>query len=237
MSIERIDTLLGQLSESWLDTLEERYPSKPRHPYRLSLGFRSKMWWVCQKADWFFSHENNTPFLDTWTYRHWTRRSVAVLLAAVLSVSVAIACVVQFFQMRREEYEKYSTIYYEKIADGFVPGEFVCYTLGYVPEGFELEQEVTIGEFHEEKYLNNKNNGNDLVVVFRQIRIDQATLDIDTEKVKPVEISLNKKQKAWYLGNATNKVVYWDNGEYFFSISGHLSKDELVNVANSITIK
>ena len=120
MSIERIDTLLGQLSESWLDTLEERYPSKPRHPYRLSLGFRSKMWWVCQKADWYFTHENNTPFLDTWTYRHWTRRSVAVLLAAVLSVSVAIACVVQFFQMRREEYEKYSTIYYEKIADGFV---------------------------------------------------------------------------------------------------------------------
>ena len=158
MSIERIDTLLGQLSESWLDTLEERYPSKPRHPYRLSLGFRSKMWWVCQKADWYFTHENNTPFLDTWTYRHWTRRSVAVLLAAVLSVSVAIACVVQFFQMRREEYEKYSTIYYEKIADGFVPGEFVCYTLGYVPEGFVLEQEVTIGEFHEEKYLNNKNN-------------------------------------------------------------------------------
>lgn len=234
MSIERIDTLLGQLSESWLDTLEERYPSKPRHPYRLSLGFRSKMWWVCQKADWYFTHENNTPFLDTWTYRHWTRRSVAVLLAAVLSVSVAIACVVQFFQMRREEYEKYSTIYYEKIADGFVPGEFVCYTLGYVPEGFELEQEVTFDDgFHEERYF----SGDERSFSFNQMSIENATLDIDTEKVQPIEIQLNKTQKAWFLDNSTNKVVYWDNGEYFFSISGHLSKDELVNVANSITIK
>ena len=231
MSIERIDTLLGQLSESWLDTLEERYPSKPRHPYRLSLGFRYKMWWVCQKADWYFTHENNTPFLDTWTYRHWTRRSVAVLLAAVLSVSVAIACVVQFFQMRREEYEKYSTIYYEKIADGFVPGEFVCYTLGYVPEGFVLEREVTVGEFHEKTYR--KEDG-DMILTFHQIRLDQASFDIDTEKTRPVEIQLNEYQKAWYLENTGLKVLYWDNENYSLRLSSDLEKEELVKIANSI---
>ena len=106
---------------------------------------------------------------------------------------------------------------------------------GYVPEGYILNQEVTIGEFHEEVYCNAENES--AVLVFHQIRIDQATVDIDTEKMAPVEIQLNDHQQAWYLDNPSRKIVYWDDGKYFFQVSGELPKVELVKIANSISQK
>lgn len=234
MNIEVTDALLRQLSEEWLDSLEVRYPSHPARPYHFSVKFRLKMWWLCKKADWYYSHKKDMTAFDAGVNFHWTRRTAAALLAAALGATVAMACAAQYFRMVRDEYKKYSSVYYEKVAEGFVPGEFVCYTLGYVPEGFVLEQEVTFDNgFHEEMYF----AGDGRSFAFDQMSIESATLDIDTEKVQPVEISLNKTQKAWFVDNSTNKVVYWDNGEYFFSVYGHLSKDELVNVANSITIK
>lgn len=42
---------------------------------------------------------------------------------------------------------------------------------------------------------------------------------------------------VWYLGNDSVKTIYWDNGKYFFVVSGHLSKEELVKVAESITVE
>lgn len=235
MSIEVTDELIQKLTEEWLDTLPERYPLKPKHPYRFSPGFSLKMRWLCHKADWDYACGKDLSHFGEVQRIHWTKRTAAALLAAALGTTVAMAYAVRYFQMVREDHEKYSSVFYRQIEEGYIPEEFVCYTLGYVPEGYILNQEVTIGEFHEEVYCNAENES--AVLVFHQIRIDQATVDIDTEKMAPVEIQLNDHQQAWYLDNPSRKIVYWDDGKYFFQVSGELPKVELVKIANSISQK
>ncbi len=235
MSIEVTDELIQKLTEEWLDTLPERYPSRPKHPYKFSPGFSLKMWWLCHKADWDYNHGKDLSHFGETKKIYWTRRSAAALLAAALGTTVAMAYAVRYFQMVREEHEKYSSVYYQQIEEGYVPGEFVCYTLGYIPEGFELEQETTIENYHSETYINTIQDNQ--VLTFHQTRIDEATVDIDTENVEPVEIQLNDNQQAWYLENSGRKMIYWDNGEYSFSISGELSKDKLVKISNHICEK
>lgn len=235
MNIEVTDELIQKLTEDWLGTLPERYPSRPKHPYKFSPGFSLKMWWLCHKADWDYAHGKDLSHFGETKRIHWTRRSVAALLAAALGTTVAMAYAVRYFQMVREEHEKYSSVYYQQIEEGYIPGEFVCYTLGYVPEGYILDQEVTIGEFHEEVYYYAENKS--VVLAFHQTRIDKATLDMDTENMVPVEIQLNDNQQAWYLDNPSRKIVYWDDGKYFFQVSGEFSQVELVKIANCISRK
>ena len=67
------------------------------------------------------------------------------------------------------------------------------------------------------------------------MRLEKAVFDVDTEKTEPVEISLNNNQIAWYVGNNSWKVLYWDNGEYSFMVGSHLTKEELVKIANSVS--
>ena len=76
-----------------------------------------------------------------------------------------------------------------------------------------------------------------VLLAFHQTRIDKATLDMDTENMVPVEIQLNDNQQAWYLDNPSRKIVYWDDGKYFFQVSGEFSQVELVKIANCISQK
>ena len=133
---------------------------------------------------------------------HWSTRTAAALLAAVLGTTVAMAAVYHF-RMVRVDHEKYSNIRYEQVEDGYIPGEFVAYHITYIPEGFTQTQDRTTGTEHQETYVNVEGKG----IRLRQLRIDIADLDIDTEKVKPVEILLNGTQRVWYLGNQSIKVV------------------------------
>lgn len=235
MSIEITDELIQKLTEEWLDTLPERYPLKPKYPYRFSPSFSLKMWWLCRKADLDYAHGKDLSHFGEMQRIRWTKRTAAVLLAAALGTTVAMAYAVRYFKMVWEEHEKYSSVYYQQIEEGYVSGEFVCCTLGYVPEGFELEQETTIENFHSEIYIHTTHNNQ--VLAFHQIRIDESAVDIDTENVKPVEIQLNDNLKAWFLDNPGHKVIFWDDGEYFFSVSGGLLKEDLVKISKNICKK
>lgn len=226
MNIEVTDQLVQQLTKEWLDSLPRRYPTCPKRPYRFSWRFRWKMWWSCHKADWEHSYGG--------TKLHWSFRTAVLIMAAIMTATVAMAAV-RYFQMVREPHKKYSTFYYQPVEDGYTPGGFVRYTLGYVPEGFTLEGETDLGGFYRQRYVNDKDHN--LMVTLHQTRIEEARFDLDTEKVEPVEITLNGTQKAWYLGNEGYKVIYWDDGKYAIQVSGHVSEDELVKIAESVHIK
>lgn len=206
MSIEVTDELIQKLTEEWLDTLPARYPLKPKHPYRFSPGFSLKMRWLCRKADWDYACGKDLSHFGEVQRIHWTKRTAAALLAAALGTTVAMAYAVRYFKMAWEEHEKYSSVFYQQIEEGYVPGEFICYTLGYVPEGFELERETTIENYHSETYINTTDSNQ--ILTFHQTRIDEATMDIDTEDVEPVEIQLNDNLKAWFLDNPGHKVIF-----------------------------
>ena len=161
------------------------------------------------------------------------RMAAALLAAAVMSATVAMAVPEireKVFQMVREIYEKYSNIHYEQLDESYAAGEFVQYRLTYIPEGFVQTQDQNVGESHFEQYR----NADGLAIKFSQMRLEKAVFDVDTEKTEPVEIILNGEQTAWYVGNISWKVLYWDDGEYSFTVSSNLPKEELVKMANSM---
>lgn len=226
MSIEVTDEMIRQLTQEWAETLPDQYP-EPARPHRFSLRFYWKMRPILRQA-W---EQETSPVL----YRG-VRFATALLVAALMTVTVAMAVPAireRIFQMVRELHEKYSHIYYEQVEGDEDFGEFVPYRITYIPDGFTMEEDRTTEISHNETYFNEQG----LVIALDQMRIDKATFDIDTEKVEPVEILLNGNQPAWYLGNPSLKVIYWNDGTYSFVVVAHLSKEELIKIAESVSEK
>lgn len=228
MAMEVTDEMLRKLTQEWVNSIPAQYP-EPEHPHHFSLRFHLRMLPLFWRA-WRMENEKEKTPLPM----RGGRMAAALLAAAVMSATVAMAVPEireKVFQMVREIYEKYSNIHYEQLDESYVAGEFVQYRLTYIPEGFVQTQDQNVGESHFEKYK----NADGLTIKFSQLRLEKAVFDIDTENVEPVEISLNNNQIAWYVGNNSWKVLYWDNGEYSFIVGSHLTKEELVKIANSVS--
>lgn len=228
MAMEVTDEMLRKLTQEWVNSIPAQYP-EPEHPHHFSLRFHLRMLPLFWRA-WRMENEKEKTPLPL----RGGRMAAALLAAAVMSATVAMAVPEireKVFQMVREIYEKYSNIHYEQLDESYVAGEFVQYRLTYIPEGFVQTQDQNVGESHYERYKNTDG----LAITFSQVRLEKAVFDVDTEKTEPVEISLNNNQIAWYVGNNSWKVLYWDNGEYSFMVGSHLTKEELVKIANSVS--
>lgn len=229
MNFDVTDDLLRRSTLEWAAEQRKRYPTGPEHPHRFSRRFRRRMEHLCREAERVGPQRVGPQPPGG---HRWCTRTAVALLAAALGITVAMAAV-NHFRMVRVDHEKYSNIHYEQVEDGYTPDKFITYHITYLPQGFTQTYERTTGKEHHETYTDPEGRG----IRLRQLRIDQADLDIDTEKVEPVEILLNGKQRAWYLGNPSLKMIYWDNGIYFFSVSGHVTEDELVKIAESVSKK
>ena len=228
MAMEVTDEMLRKLTQEWVNSIPAQYP-EPEHPHHFSLRFHLRMLPLFWRA-WRMENEKEKTPLPM----RGGRMAAALLAAAVMSATVAMAVPEireKVFQMVREIYEKYSNIHYEQLDESYAAGEFVQYRLTYIPEGFVQTQDQNVGESHFERYKNTDG----LAITFSQVRLEKAVFDVDTEKTEPVEISLNNNQIAWYVGNNSWKVLYWDNGEYSFMVGSHLTKEELVKIANSVS--
>ena len=227
MAMEVTDEMLRKLTQEWVNSIPAQYP-EPEHPHHFSLRFHLRMLPLFWRA-WRMENEKEKTPLPM----RGGRMAAALLAAAVMSATVAMAVPEireKVFQMVREIYEKYSNIHYDQLDESYVAGEFVQYRLTYIPEGFVQTQDQNVGESHFEQYR----NAGGLAIKFSQMRLEKAVFDVDTEKTEPVEIILNGEQTAWYVGNNSWKVLYWDDGEYSFTVSSNLPKEELVKIANSM---
>lgn len=224
MAIEVTDEMICRLTQEWVATLPAQYP-EPEHPHRFSLRFYRMMRPILRQA-----RRNEAASLPL----RGGRLATAFLAAALLTATVAMAVPAvreKVFQMVREVYERYSHIYYEQ-TDGDTPfEEFVPYHITYIPEGFTIAEERTTNVSHKELF---KNEAGELIAL-DQTRIDREAFSIDTENVEPEEVILGDNQTAWYLGNKTLKIVYWNDGVYSFVVSGHTSKEELLKISNNIS--
>ena len=204
MAMEVTDEMLRKLTQEWVNSIPAQYP-EPEHPHHFSLRFHLRMLPLFWRA-WRMENEKEKTPLPM----RGGRMAAALLAAAVMSATVAMAVPEireKVFQMVREIYEKYSNIHYDQLDESYV-----------------------VGESHFEQYR----NADGWAIKFSQMRLEKAVFDVDTEKTEPVEIILNGEQTAWYVGNNSWKVLYWDDGEYSFTVSSNLPKEELVKIANSM---
>lgn len=226
MAAQVSDETIRQLTQDWVATLPDQYP-EPKRPHRFSLRFHWKMRSILRQAR---KQEAGPVF-----YRGM-RFAAAVLVAALMTFTVAMAVPAvreKVFQMVREVHKQYSRISYEQVGGDEEFGEFVPYSITYVPEGFTLEEDRISEISHNQTYFNEEG----LAIGLDQTRIDRASFSIDTEDDEPVQIMLNGDQPAWYLDNGTLQVIYWDDGTYSFHVATNLSKEESIKVAESVAPK
>ena len=127
-----------------------------------------------------------------------------------------------------ETYEKFTSIFVEKETtnDNI---EFKVMVPQYIPEGYVTEEPIITDLDVIYTYFNNDG----LYFIYTQDLFDKIQTTIDTEKTFYEKIQIDSLEGIYYENKGMNCLVFND-GTYNFSISGYISKDEIIKIAESI---
>ena len=118
--------------------------------------------------------------------------------------------------------EKYNKEHEEKI-------EVPIYMPGFVPDGFEMRQEQ-FGEDQKLTYLRGKDT------ILFCVCPEDADLQIDTEQADKVETVTVRGTQALLLISGDRTALTWTEEQKQFLIEGNLTKEEALQMADSICI-
>lgn len=161
--------------------------------------------------------------------------------AAIIILTLLIGLTVTTFSVKalREAVLEFFTQIFDThtditITDGTYPIaiEFKKTQPQYIPEGFE----ITINEDYEESCRIVYQNSENITINYLQHANDNGgSLSADTEDVEFETIYINSLEGIKYHIKGLNKIVF-GNEEYFFTLRGEISMEELIKMAESIPI-
>lgn len=96
--------------------------------------------------------------------------------------------------------------------------------INYVPNGFEKVEDYGYSSVY-------RNGDKEFIVEKSMIT---ASIGYDTEFYDDEIIEINGVEAVYYKSNDVNGGIIFNDGEYIFWISGNLSKEELVKIAQNI---
>lgn len=161
-------------------------------------------------------------------YHRFTTNTVKVMLvAAVLSALLLTAFVIPSSrEFIIDKFDIYSTYKLTEDNGNSVNGEI---TVGYIPEGFELESSVTQSKHMLVKYLSNNNN------YFSVIKCSSSmVVEFDTENLDTNEIVDNNVLFVVGTDKYGNTNIVWNENDYIYRIDGNISTDEMLNIAKTV---
>jgi len=160
------------------------------------------------------------------------RIAVILLCIFVIGSSVTIFTVealrIRIFNMVIEIFETYSKVNYREDNKGysFSNDDII---LGYVPEGFEIEN-------------TNKDNGR----VFLRFSKDDKSFNIsviaydpdwdnqiDTETKKSIDIEINGCAGT-YVSDNDNIILTWHDNNYIYKLLGNIEKNDIIKIAENV---
>lgn len=154
--------------------------------------------------------------------------AIIILFASAMSVSAVRAAVFEFIT---EVYEKFTHIFFDEsrssqdAADGFV-----IYEPAYIPEGFELVNRK-IGGLVLLEY-----EKGDEFVSYSQQRLENVSMNINTEGVKLEELEFKGLPAKYYSNQGVQNLLWYDD-KYMYMVSSTLDRDTVFRIAESIKIK
>lgn len=154
---------------------------------------------------------------------------IIALLLSSLSVEAVRNLIANFFV---EYFNDHNTVA-SNTEGSLYPTELESiYELGYIPDGYKLLDEDLTSDNEVCIYV----NGNGDSLVYEQNVKKNYSINIDNEYTTQ-SIEMHKKQE-FYIYNYKNQEynIIWDNGEYVFSVSGKLPKNELLKLCYSLKI-
>ena len=162
------------------------------------------------------------------------KRIIAAIVALMLVVGGGIGVyafrepIVKFIT---EIKDKFVEIFFCEADVSKAPAEIeTVYTLGYVPDGYELESRENMGV----KARLIWSNGEDEIVLTQRLLSNNAT--IDSEKTDFRILYIDELQIITTDKNGS-KALYWNNGEYAFELkfTDNISDEECIKIINSLT--
>ena len=161
-------------------------------------------------------------------YHRFTTRTIKVMLvAAILCALLLTAFVIPssraFMLDNLDHFSRYKVTENNKNS---VDGEI---TVGYIPEGFQLETKDVLEKLVQSKYI--ANNGDFFTVLKYSSAVE---VDFDTENFISEEIIVDDIKYVYCQGDLNMNNLIWTKNDYVYRIDGTLSKDEFIKIANTV---
>ena len=154
---------------------------------------------------------------------------VALLIAATtatVSVEALREPVLRFFA---EVFERFTVIFVEKDVPTEAVGEMELYAPTYVPDGYEVAQEMATDRLYRVVYVNNKMDK----INYVQRWSSDINYTVNTEGTEYSKIMVGKYPGVIYTNKGIVAITFGD-GTYSYTLTGNIPKEELIKIAKSI---
>ena len=158
---------------------------------------------------------------------NFSKKSVKILLIAAILLSFATT-VFAIPTCREHILNKFSNHSEYSVTSSDKAKDVKSLDVNYVPNGFKIFEKDTNKSGYIYEYRHDEK-----IFTVEKIMID-IPINFDTEKYGSEEIEINSIRAICYRSDDDIYGIIFNNGEYIFSISGNLSKDELVKIAQNI---
>lgn len=154
---------------------------------------------------------------------------VIVLLASsvtVLSVDALRNAVADFFVNIYEKFSTVQSVNEDKTAPTTIED---IYAITYDLSDYDVIYEEKDNYSYNITYIKD-----DVVIDFLQYTKDMYDQNVNTENAEISTISITSKEAIIFLDNQSYYHLIWDNGDYILSVGSNISKDALIDIAESV---
>lgn len=152
---------------------------------------------------------------------------ILAITSTTLGVRALRKAVINFIT---ETFEKFTTVSTD--STDVDPEIMVKLSPQYIPEGYLQESVIDDSCLYSITYNNKTNNP----IVYTQRIQSGTTLNADTEGIEFEKIRINAFEGIAYNKNGFNTVIFADS-DYFYSVMGNVSLQELIQMAESIPLE
>lgn len=143
----------------------------------------------------------------------------------ILSVDALRNTVADFFV---STYEKFSSV--QPVEDDIAPSTIKdIYEITYDLKEYEIYYEDNTEYRRNITYIKD-----DILINFSQYTKDAYDINVNTEGYEITTIDINNYEAVYFLDNHNYNHLIFDNGEYIIYISSNISKNALINIAESV---
>lgn len=214
-----LEKTIKNFGEDYID-----FSSEWNNPYIFSKNFERKMDKLIKRE-----HQLYFPLIKT---------PVRCFISIMITIIIALSMMVISVSAIREAFVKFITKVFsthttvQTVPDNDLPTTFQdIYEISEIPSGFELtyKSENNEGEI----WLNYEyRNGNECII-FNQYLKPYFEISVNTEGYDMIPIMIDGFE-GFIINMNEYYYIFWDNGDYAFTIEGNVSESALIAAAESV---
>lgn len=161
-------------------------------------------------------------------YHRFTTKTIKIMLVAAILMALLMTAFV-FPSSREPMLDSFNAFSMYKITKHNKNSVNREIKVGYIPEGFELEQKDSMAKLLQFKYVSN--NGH-FFTIYKCT--SSMKMEFDTENFISEEIIDNNVKYIYCQGNEGMNNIVWTRNDYVYRMDGTLSKEELLKIAKTV---